>query len=143
MDKQKALLQGLWRKAVGTEETLRVPCQTESNAKRLRFALYNAVRDVRVGKVEGDETLKEAIANCTISFDPEDKSVVLIQQKVMMDLMQVVAGVVGDAPGLQKTEEEMAMEASQARLMEKLSGLPDRERGIDLGLPRVTPYYTR
>lgn len=144
MDEQKALLHGLWRKAAQSDGPIELPCQTESNAKRMRFALYNAVRDVRSGKTEGDSALKDAIANCTIGFGAKDKSILVIQRKVMLDLMQMVAGVVGDAPGLRKTEEDMAMEASQARLMDKLAAVGEGSApGLDLGLPRVTPYYTR
>ena len=67
----------------------------------------------------------------------------MIQRKVMTDLMQTIAGLVEDSPELLKSEEDMAAEASQALLLQKLSepgsGLP----AADLGLPRVTPYYTR
>ena len=143
MDEQKKLLQGLWRKAFGQDEPLEVPCKTESNATRLRFSLYNAVREVRTGKAKVDEALKLAVENCSIGFHPEDKTRLVIQRKVMTDLMQTIAGLVEDSPELLKSEEDMAVEASQVLLLQKLStpdsGLP----AADLGLPRVTPYYTR
>lgn len=138
MDNQKALLQALWRKAGRAEEPLRVECKSESEARRLRFALYNAVRDARAGKVEADAALTEALENCTVGFAPEDKRVLVLQQKVMTGMMQSVAALVGDAPGLLKSEDEMLVEASQARLAAKLAE-------FDSASPRPAsnPYYTR
>ena len=120
MDEQKALLQGLWRKAMLQDEPVEVPCKTASNATRLRFSLYNAVRDVRSGKAEVDKALRQAVDNCSIGFSPDDKSILVIQKKVMTDLMQTISGLVGDDPMLKKSPEDLAMEASQSKLMEKL-----------------------
>ena len=146
MDEQKELLQGLWRKAFLQEEPLLIPCKSESNAIRLRFALYNAVREVRKGKGKADKTLIEATNNCTIGFSPDDRATLLVQRKVMTELMQVVVGLVGDAPELRKSEEDMEIEASSALLLEKLRQSADfspEQSPANLGLPRKTHYYTR
>ena len=146
MDEQKELLQGLWRKAFLQAEPLLIPCKSESNAIRLRFALYNAVREVRKGKVKADKTLIEATNNCTIGFSPNDRTTLLVQRKVMTELMQVVVDLVGDAPELRKSEEDMEIEASSALLLEKLKQSADfspEQSPANLGLPRKTHYYTR
>lgn len=145
MDEQKALLQGLWRKAFGQDEPLTIPCKTASNATRMRFALYNAVRGVRTGKDKVDDLLRRATENCSIGFDPEDKSILIMQKKVMTEMMQTVAGILGDAPELKKSDEQMEAEASLALLTKKLNeGVSaDQPTAVDVGLPRVTPYYTR
>lgn len=143
MDEQKKLLQGLWRKAFLHHEELRVPCKTKANATKLRFSLYNAVRKVRTGKEPADKELLQAVENCTIGFAPDDETVVLIQKKVMTDLMQAIIGIVGDDPNLLKSEEDIEIANSQESFLKKLNdpsqGLTER----DLGLPRSTPYYTR
>ena len=146
MDEQKELLQGLWRKAFLQEGPLLIPCKSESNAIRLRFALYNAVREVRKGKGKADKTLIEATNNCTIGFSPDDHTTLLVQRKVMTELMQVVVDLVGDAPELRKSEEDMEIEASSALLLEKLKQSADfspEQSPANLGLPRKTHYYTR
>lgn len=145
MDEQKALLQGLWRKAFGQDEPLEIPCKTASNATRMRFALYNAVRGVRTGKDKVDDLLRQAAENCSIGFHPEDKTILVMHRKVMTEMMQTIAGILGDSPELKKTDEQMEVEASQALLMKKLSeGVSaDQPTAADVGLPRVTPYYTR
>lgn len=146
MDEQKELLQGLWRKAFLQAEPLLIPCKSESNAIRLRFALYNAVREVRKGKAKADKTLLDATSNCTIGFSPNDRATLLVQRKVMTELMQVVVDLVGDAPELRKSEEDMEIEASSALLLEKLKQSADfspEQSPANLGLPRKTHYYTR
>ena len=146
MDEQKELLQGLWRKAFLQAEPLLIPCKSESNAIRLRFALYNAVREVRKGKGKADKTLIEATNNCTIGFSPGDRATLLVQRKVMTELMQVVVDLVGDASELRKSEEDMEIEASSALLLEKLKQSADfssEQSPANLGLPRKTHYYTR
>ena len=145
MDEQKHLLQGLWRKAFSQDDALEIPCKTEPNATRMRFALYNAVRGVRTGKDKVDDLLKQATENCSIGFHPADRSVLVMQKKVMTEMMQTIAGILGDTPELRKTDEQMEVEASQALLMKKLNeGVSaDSPTAADVGLPRVTPYYTR
>ena len=143
MDEQKKLLQGLWRKAWLQGEPLVVPCKTEANAVRIRFALYNAVRAVRTGKQQADNDLQQAVENCSVGFVSGDRAKLVIQKKVMTELMQTIAELVGDSPEVLKSDEDMAMERSQAVLMEKLSGGAPGLSPQDLGLPRSTPYYTR
>lgn len=147
MDTQKMMLQGLWRKAFKKEGGLELNCKTPSNATKMRFALYAAVRGVREGKEKADEELLQAIENCSISFAEEDKSILFMRRSVLTDMMQLVSEVLEDSPELVKTQEQMEMEASQRLVMEKLrngvSGGHETPTAADLGLPRTTPYYTR
>lgn len=152
MDEQKALLQALWRKAYLSEVPIEIPCKTKSNATRMRFALYNAVREVRKGNVEADSGLKKALENCTIGFSPEDPTVLVLQKKIISEFMQTVHAALAADQQLIKSEEEMKIEASQERFLEKLkvqeTGQEAGEEGSKVkthipGMPRVTPYYTR
>lgn len=143
MDEQKALLQGLWRKAFSQDDPVAIPCRTVSNAARLRFAIYNSVRGVRDGKVKVDEALREAVANCSVGYLDGDKTTLVLHKKVLTELMQVVTEIVGTAEGTLKSPEDMEMEASQKLLMEKLAAGGTPAGDTALGLPRSTPYYTR
>ena len=138
MDQQKMILRAVWRKAYEKEgsEGLEIPCQSDSDATKLRFALYNAVRGVREGKETVDDLLREAVENCTVGRKPGQSSTLLVQRKVMTKMMQTIAGILGDSPELIKTPEQVEMESSQALLLEKL-----QEQGT--APSRSTPYYTR
>lgn len=135
MDQQKALLQGLWRKAQKQGTPLEIPCKTQANATRMRFALYNAVRGVRAGKEGVDDLLQEAIDNCTVGFGKEDRSIVVIQHKIMTDLMQVVTSIMQDEDQIVKVSADILIEESQELLLKKLQ---EEDPHV-----RATPYYTR
>lgn len=154
MDEQKALLQGLWRKAFRQDTPLEIPCKSETNARKMRFALYNAVRGVKTGKEKVDENLKEAVENCSVGFAPDDKTRLVIQRKVMTEMMQIVSEILGeDATVCVKTEKEMEVEASITLALQKIRengeesvvGQWNEDPGLQSlpGLPRSTPYYTR
>ena len=83
-------LQSIWRAALGRPEGVRLPCKDEGEAKRLRFALYNAVRHLRVLEPAAtvDTTLAEAVKNCSISLI--ESTVLLVQDKQFSPLMAVV-----------------------------------------------------
>ena len=155
MDKQKLLLQGLWRKAGASPEALRLPCRTRGEALRLRFALYNAVRKVREGKEPADEALTRALEEITLSFEDDAQTVLVMDQKVRSGMMQVVVAALGpqavegvspvpatsQAPALSpflKTPEQIEEERSLERLREKLAA-------VTVAPPARTanPYYTR
>ena len=138
MDQQKMILHAVWRKAYAKDsaEGLEIPCQSESDATKLRFALYNSVRGVRKGKEAADDLLREAVENCTVGRKPGQSSTLVVQRKVMTKMMQSLAGILEDSPELVKTPEQVEMESSQNLLLEKLN-----EQGA---VPaRSTPYYSR
>ena len=147
MDKQKLLIQALWRKARMEKEPLRLDCKTQSKAIRMRFALYNAVKHVRSGLQPADEALRDAVMNVTIGFDPDEPHVLVLRQKVESEMMQTIADVLGvdtdklweveasaAVPGqgfpreLVKTEEQAAMEASFGRLQGVLAAEPTEQQ---------------
>ena len=160
MDAQKAILQEIWRKAFQQDEPLEIPCKTESNAKRMRFALYNAVRGVRDGRTPADSLLREATENCAVGFKPGERSTVVLQKKILTELMQVVVGIVGagaaapsaSAPGnpaehpflLKSSEELQAEEETQASLARLAEKLKEASPGAgEVAARRPNPYYTR
>ena len=161
MDKQKLLLQGLWRKAGASPEALRLPCRTRGEALRLRFALYNAVRKVREGKEPADEALTRALEEITLSFEDDAQTVLVMEQKVHTGMMQVVMAALGPqaAKGVSpvpatsqvaaepspqalspflKTPEQIEEERSLERLREKLAAVAAAPSART-----ANPYYTR
>lgn len=163
MDKQKLLLQGLWRKAGASPEALRLPCSTRGEALRLRFALYNAVRKVREGKEPADEALQRALEEVTLSFEDDAQTVLVMEQKVRTGMMQVVVAALGagaQAEGVSpvpatsqgpiaepspqapspflKTPEQIEEERSLERLREKLAAAAAAPSART-----ANPYYTR
>lgn len=161
MDKQKLLLQGLWRKAGASPEALRLPCSTRGEALRLRFALYNAVRKVREGKEPADEALMRALEEVTLSFEDDAQTVLVMEQKVRTGMMQVVVAALGPqavegvspAPAASqvaaepspqtlspflKTPEQIEEERSLERLREKLAAA-----AAATPARTANPYYTR
>ena len=117
MDKQKAMMQELWRRALAREDGVAVPCKSASDAVKFRFALYNAVKAARAGKEPADEVLKDAIVNCSVGFDPEKANIVVIRQKVMSGLMQTVAEVLREAgAGEVRSSEELALQEAGERM---------------------------
>lgn len=146
--KEALLMQSVWRKAIREGEvTLQLP--TESDARRVRFTLYNSVRAVRQGKVI-DEELLRATQECSIQITG---STVVIQSKMRSDMMQAVLAALGESEETMlakapapKTMEEAEVEASQQRLMEKLGQVSPGTGADNENTPvgaRVTPYYTR
>lgn len=150
MDQQKAMMHALWRKAIRQEVPVRIPCGTAAKASKMRFALYNSVRNVRSGKEQSDAALLDALENCSVFFEEKDKSVLVIGRKVASEMMQTIAGILGEEKGLLKSSEEIKMEELQRSAVEKVAeGAAEGVKGksVDIGLPsavpRATPYYTR
>ena len=113
-------LQSLWRAALGKEGGIRLECKEEAEAKRLRFALYNAVRHLRDPEqvALADPGLVEAVQNCSISF--ETPTVLLVMDKQFSSIMGVVNKALEQYAIPVKSEVADAAALSQARLLEKL-----------------------
>ena len=145
MDKQKQVMQGLWRRAGRMPEALEIKCKSLSDARRMRFALYNSVREFKPDQKDGkppkvaDEALQLGIDNCSVSFKEGEPTTVLLRQKTKTDLMISALEALGEEALLD--ELDVAASASASLVMKKLSGEVPVE--IDPNMPRSTPYYTR
>ena len=129
------LLHRIWRKAFRDGEMI-IDLPTPSDAMKLRFALYNAVRPVRQGKAVDEELLKAA-ESCLINIAG---SVLTVQSKSLMPFMQAVTAALGEEVSAEQpvplTQEEAEIAASEERL-KALLDTPEQAP------ERVTPYYTR
>lgn len=129
-------LQAAWRKAE-REGELRIPCGTLSDARRLRFTLYNAVKAVKEGRVS-DPKLLAVVESVSISIQ-ETPPMVVMQHRGKSSMMQSLSAALGnevleevtEAPVM--TEEEVA---SLNRLQEMMQEAPEDSR------PK-NPYFTR
>jgi hypothetical protein len=132
VDKVSAIYHGLWRKAAGMSEELEIPCTTESEAKRLRFALYNSVKQVRKHP-ERDLDLVDAVDAVMLGFKEGDAKVLVMRKKTSTKLMQTLAGLLGvESAEAVETEEEREMKEVMRRFEEKLAK--------ELPAPAHNPY---
>lgn len=88
--KEQLAYHAVWRKALAEGE-VRITLKTISDARRVRFGLYNAVRPFREGKLF-DPDLLRAAQECSIRL--EDTTLVVIA-KLNTDTMQSVLEAVG------------------------------------------------
>jgi len=122
MDNAQAIMQELWRAANTRPEGITIPCPNEQQAISLRFALYNSVKRARSGRDTVDDKLKEALANCSISFTP-DKCGLVIKQKASMGMLpQLLVLLGGTVP---EASEVVQAKESAARIMEQLAALQE------------------
>lgn len=136
--KEHLILHAVWRKALA-EGQLVIPVKSASDATRLRFSLYNAVRPVREGKVVSPDLL-QAVQECSVRIEG---LTVVVQLKANTELMQAIADALGGVGQLEAAStaaaptsmEAQEIEDSQRKLLEKLEqdALPTRS----------TPYYSR
>ncbi len=129
--KEQDVLQEIWRKAGREAGGVTIPCDSLSEARRMRFTLYNALKPVKTGRVEADAELRYAMDNCSISFTDDQKGIV-IRPKVSSKLNKILLGVLG---GVVRSADDIAMEESVAKLMalaqeteakrQELTGMPD------------------
>lgn len=123
MDKELAVLQALWKKAASQDEPILIPHKTASDAKRRRFQLYNAVKQVKKNP-QLDPALFAATEACSISFATET-TLRLRKRAPDDDLLAVAAGLgidveaVAPAP---KTKAELEAQESERRFMEQMQG---------------------
>lgn len=144
MNNESSVMQALWRKAYrdGRHE---IVLTSASDCRRIRFALYNAVRPVRQGKLV-DEELAAAAEECSVSIEGTK---LIIQAKSQTPAMAAVLESLGrEAKKLLEPEpmtaEDAAIAASQERLLSALAA-PEASPVAEAiaPKPRVTPYYTR
>lgn len=127
-------LQAAWKKAAKDGE-LRVPCGTLSDARRLRFTLYNAVKAVKEGKVH-DPKLLEVVNSVSISLQ-ESPPMVVLQHRARSSMMQSLFAVLGDVELEEVSAVPVMTEAEIAslnRLQELMQEEPEKPKN---------PYFTR
>jgi hypothetical protein len=107
------IMHGIWREAGRDETGVTIACESEANAKRLRFALYNALKPIKSGKQGADSALLHAIATCSLGFT-EDKKGLIIKPKIATVLSKtMLAALAGKEV---KNTEDYLMEETFARL---------------------------
>lgn len=136
---EQDIMLSVWREAGRTAEGVTIPCESEANAKRLRFALYNAIKPVKTGRIAADGALKHAIATCSLSFT-ENKSGLIIRPKVATTLNRALLAALGDKP-IVKTEDLLLGEAfarlSELEIEAEPEAVPDISKALGYGARRV------
>lgn len=109
------IMRGLWRQANRKAEGIEIPCKSESEARRVRFQLYNAVKEARKPGAMVDEELREAVANCSLGFKEGAPTVLQLRQKMRSEMLMKMAELAGDAVKPMAGEQE-----SVGRVMARL-----------------------
>ena len=130
------MMHKIWRKAFREGQiTLKMP--SHSDAVKLRFGLYNAIRPIRQGKVIDSELL-QAASECSINLEG---NALTIQLKSKTAMMQAVVAALGEdafAPA------EAPLSAEQAEILESQRRLLEKMQSPDKDAPVVhDPYNTR
>jgi hypothetical protein len=130
------MMHKIWRKAFREGQiTLKMP--SHSDAVKLRFGLYNAIRPIRQGKAI-DAELLQAASECSINLEG---NALTIQLKSKTAMMQAVVAALGEdafAPAATPVSaEEAEILESQRRLLERVQN-PDKETPVI-----HDPYNTR
>lgn len=115
---EQVILQNLWVMAASRPDGVEVPCGDASSARRLRFALYNAVKWFKGENAKPcSEELANAIATCSLSFTADETGVV-IRQKIATKVNQAILSVLGGLPLL--SDEERQAKESGERMMKRM-----------------------
>lgn len=123
---EQVILQNLWIMAASLPDGATVPCGSAASARRLRFALYNAVKYCKGPDAKPcSEELLNAITTCSLGFS-DDGTAVVIRQKIATKVNQAILGVLGDFQ-LLSDEERQAKEAGE-RVMQRLLTEPDKPK---------------
>lgn len=136
-DKEKAILQALWKKAARQDEPVTVVCRSQADAHKLRFALYNAVKAVRKHP-DRDQELVQAVEACALSLT-DDKRGVVIRQKTSTAVMQAAMAALG-VTGADALKDDIEVGAEEA-----LRHLQDQGIGVEMPVnpalqPKSNPY---
>lgn len=119
MNEQVAIMQGLWLQANASTEAIPIDCGSVSDARRFRLAMYAAVADAKKPGGVASSALREAAANCQLSFS-EDKKTIIVQRKTLSRVMVAAAAALRPEFKLAKSDEEAQIEEMGKRLFEKL-----------------------
>lgn len=129
--KQSNLLRAAWMMGF-SKGSYEIDCGDEKAAKRLRFRLYEAVKNIRRGKEPVEPDLIEAIAESELALDG---SKVIIRRKPIPPALQALADALGmpAASPLQSVTPEIQASIDRAKQL-----LKEETQSV-----RVTPYFTR
>jgi hypothetical protein len=108
---EQDIMLSVWREAGRSQEGITIPCESEANARRLRFTMYNALKPVKAGKMQADKALVYAMANCSLSFT-DDKKGLNIHPKVSTTLNKALLASLGTKP-VQKLDDLLMTEMSE------------------------------
>lgn len=98
--KEQLAYHAVWRQALAKGE-VRITLKTISDARRVRFGLYNSVRPFREGKLF-DPDLQRAAQECSIRLEG---TTLIVISKLNTDTMQSVLEAIGlDAEDLATTQ---------------------------------------
>lgn len=118
--KEQLAYHAVWRKALAEGE-VRITLKTISDARRVRFGLYNSVRPFREGKMF-DPDLLRAAQECSIRLEG---TTLIVIAKISTDTMQSVLEAIGLAP--EALEQPVAVpmpvdiQESMAKTLQKLN----------------------
>lgn len=118
--KEQLAYHAVWKKALAEGE-VRITLKTVSDARRVRFGLYNAVRPFREGKMF-DPDLLRAAQECSIRLEG---TTLIVIAKISTDTMQSVLEAIGLAPEALEQPVAVPMSAdiqeSMAKTLQKLN----------------------
>ncbi len=134
--KEQIACHDAWRKAL-RDGRVDMTFKSVSDARRIRFALYNSVRPIREGKV-ADPELAQAAEECSISLDG---ATLTILAKVSSDSMQVLLGAIGKSA--EDLTPQALPEAAPAEAEESLRRLLARPEFADVVPQQVSPDRPR
>lgn len=126
-------LQSVWRAALREPEGFELVCGDKNEAVRLRFALYNSVRDIR-GQPHSEHVdleLWEAVQACSISIEGEERNVLRVQNRKFSTLKLIVQQALAAKGVVAKAQDADAIEGSAARLMARL-GMQEMQQVVGL-----------
>lgn len=136
---EQTILQNLWILGASQAEGATVPCGDAASARRLRFALYNAVKQFKGENAKPcSEKLKAAITTCALSFTDDQKGII-IRQKIATKLNKSVLEVLGDF-ALQTEEERQAQESFERIMAKNADAAPEPQ--VELS-PQASLYGAR
>lgn len=124
-----------WVKAA-REGRLEIPCKTESDARRLRFTLYNAVKPIRDGRADLQDVMA-AVEQVTIHLYTEPSPVVLMQHKSQTSMMQSLLGALGG----EEVSAEPVMTAEERESLARIQSL--MQEPVVESPRKANPYFTR
>ena len=135
-------LQAAWKKAAKIGELV-VPCQNLSDARRLRFSLYNAVKPVREGKVHAPELL-EAISSVSLQIK-EDPIRLILQNRAFSSAISALDAVLEDEDLQDAPAMPSDLSVEEAGSITRVRELLRQQEKEESGQPptRVNPFYTR
>lgn len=111
------VMREMWRLAYSKPDGITIPCPDQASATRLRFALYNAVKQFRHNPGSADDQLANAITNCGLSIGNDRQSVVMAKKLDSATSKAMLALLGEQAP---RSIEDVSMQESLERIMGKV-----------------------